>query len=1031
MKSRITKSALFIGLLLVFGFSNFAHILSPALGPSAASAALKSQADQNSRTVLYALSKCMRTLIYSDFKPTITTAEMKSSITLLAHTTDSSTSNLTGEDYPVGYEVDSEDGNADCGKIHLDHLRVIGKDQVWFWKQFYTIKSGNLNTFNLWGTAQANKGTIPNASGKVNSVANQILKEAKATGPISKSEKERRLAVAFFQCNTEAADGTPNTETATYNGKKYSRIDGGPTLLSVGYDMESKDGKFECNTLLKWGDKKEMERALKENGAHAKAIAAKSGATDGIVGDESDAPGCEAQGLSLGWILCPVIEMLGDAVDTIFSAIIQPLLQTKPINITDPGEDKSNVFRVWSNFRIYGNVLLILALLVIVLGEAIGGGLIDAYTVKKVLPRIFVAALLVNLSIYIIALALDVTNIIGVGIETLIETPFRSADSFTLNFGGAASAEGFGIAAGGVILTGVWAAATGAGIMAFFQLFLFFVLLPTLITMIAILVTILIRTGLIIFLTIISPVAFALYCLPNTEQYFRRWWDLLFRTLLVFPIIAVVFAMGNVLSVVINFVGSGFLLEGVTQLMSFVALVIPLFLIPFSFRIAGGVIGQIHEAVNNVGQRLNKTLDGRREQAAHDWEGAKTQAQEKAYDSLNNRKFFGSRFAARTMSGYDIKARRSAYNAKQGKIMEDIKNSGDDSEVRALTVDKAWADAHGHEGVDWRNGENGREYRTAGGAWVSEAAVDQAYNRWGGNQSAYQFSMGYEMDKALTQEEQDRLVTHGGRLLGQDAAWGRSMTDGQKIGLWKGAAFAKQRTSKQWKHYSPGTGDNDGQLGMNGLALMREVDEKVGSGEMAGWSADTFTTLQQETMRAAETVRQYEAGEGVVTDQEAQAAQAQIQAHGTGQAALSDHDLAAAQETVRRHQTGEGTISEDQVLGARETLDRASRIVDNMSSGGQVLDEDGVPTGATAQGSQRGVVNLYGASAATNQAARDFADTVRGIPGRPARPATPATMAGPALPADPGTPGLPGAVGSNRPHSPTENLDRRDPERPN
>jgi len=332
--------------------------------------------------------------------------------------------------------------------------------------------------------------------------------------------------------------------------------------------------------------------------------------------DESsdDAPSCESTGSALAWIMCPVIEGLANALDSTYDNIIKPLLLAKPINITEPGEDATNTFKIWSTFRIYGNVILIIALLVIIFSEAIGGGLVDAYTVRKTLPRLLVAAILINLSIYIVALAVDVSNIVGVGIQSLLEAPFRAADAFEVQLGfgaAAAAAGGIGMSA----LLGVGAAIWASGMLAgFLEMFLLFFLIPAFLGIMAVMITILIRTGLIIFLTIISPVAFALYCLPNTEKYFKQWWDLLFRTLLVFPIIAVVFAMGNILAVTMSSTANG-ITGSLTQIMSIFALILPLFLIPFSFRMAGGIMGQlsgiIQDRKNGLSAPLKKFRAGR------------------------------------------------------------------------------------------------------------------------------------------------------------------------------------------------------------------------------------------------------------------------------------------------------------------------------------------------------------------------------------------------------------------------------------
>jgi hypothetical protein len=84
--------------------------------------------------------------------------------------------------------------------------------------------------------------------------------------------------------------------------------------------------------------------------------------------------------------------------------------------------------------------------------------------------------------------------------------------------------------------------------------------------------------------------------------------------LLVYPIIAVLFAMGKVGSYLISQQGSG-IVGALSAIMAVVTLVIPLLLIPFSFRLAGGVLGRLHDVVSGGRQRLHAMGEGRREAA--------------------------------------------------------------------------------------------------------------------------------------------------------------------------------------------------------------------------------------------------------------------------------------------------------------------------------------------------------------------------------------------------------------------------------
>ncbi|MGH7240777.1 MAG: hypothetical protein ACREGB_00595, partial [Candidatus Saccharimonadales bacterium] len=249
---------------------------------------------------------------------------------------------------------------------------------------------------------------------------------------------------------------------------------------------------------------------------------------------------CEDKVPVLGWLLCKLIDGIQNTVGGIYDHIINPLLTVEPITHKTSSGTINPIYTAWSNFRLYGDVFLFIAILVIVFGESLGGGLLDAYSVKKIMPRLLIAALLINISFYLVAIAVDITNIVGTGVSNLITAPFTMGGNYNLQVGTAGSVGMTTLLVGAI----VWAKITLSG--QFLAWLWFSVLLPLLLIFLTIMITVLLRQALIIFLVIISPVAFALYCLPNTEKYFRKWWDMLFETLLVFPIVASLFAMGKV-----------------------------------------------------------------------------------------------------------------------------------------------------------------------------------------------------------------------------------------------------------------------------------------------------------------------------------------------------------------------------------------------------------------------------------------------------------------------------------------------------
>lgn len=621
----------------------------------------------------------------------------------------------------------------------------------------------------------------------------------------------------------------------------------------VGYGMPGSDQKADCKEIASWMNDNYIAYSDKMKELAAKGIDTNpSGTTDGNTSSNSNTT-CESSGLNLSWIICPVYNGIAEVTEWFYYQILGPFLYSPPVS-TDPS---SNSFKAWSSFRLYGNVFIIIALLVVVFGQSIGGGMIDAYTAKKIVPRIVVAAILINISIYIVAFMVDLSNIAGRGISQILLAPFGEL-TFSPNAGAQGGALGLavlGSIAGAGGLVGFVGALLSGGAAPIIIMVMFTIVIPAAIALIGVFATLIIRRGILLALILLSPVAFALYCLPNTEKYFKKWWELLFKTLLVYPIIMLIFAISNILSLTIVQNNEGAITSGIAGIVALACQIIPLFMVPFAFKIAGGLMGSLYAAVENGGKKAGGLLKTRQDQSKLRARNQMLQSRERAYDALGRRGDATTgagrsayRFLQSRVGGNDLYAATSAMTAERFKEMEAIKATGRDDELRALNVNKAWAlanDAGG--GTHWRTtADGGREFRTLGGKWVSENAVDNAHTRWGGDMAAMQWSLGYEMSKAATQEEQDYLHSSFGRLA--DAGSGLQLSDAQVGGMWTGAAFSAQNTDRQWKH-STWNGDNQ-ELRLSPVQMMREIDERQGNYQMTQQNADTWTTMSEEVNRA-------------------------------------------------------------------------------------------------------------------------------------------------------------------------------------
>ncbi len=271
-----------------------------------------------------------------------------------------------------------------------------------------------------------------------------------------------------------------------------------------------------------------------------------TGTGTGTTEDQDEGLTCAIE--KVGWMLCPVIESAGKVGDQAFQFLAKNFLETEPELVAD----NSGTKYAWDLARNIANILFIIAFLVIIYSQVTGAG-ISNYGIKRMMPRLIIAALAVNTSYYICQGMVDLTNILGYEIQNfMIET----AREVTTSAAMPPAQKGFmdnqttngvlgTIAAGALGLTIAWA------------------ILPVLllgigtvvITCLVIIIILLLRKAFIVLLVVLAPIAFVAYLLPNTEKYFQKWLNMFWQLLLVFPVVALLFGAGQLASAVILVAG--------------------------------------------------------------------------------------------------------------------------------------------------------------------------------------------------------------------------------------------------------------------------------------------------------------------------------------------------------------------------------------------------------------------------------------------------------------------------------------------
>ena len=234
----------------------------------------------------------------------------------------------------------------------------------------------------------------------------------------------------------------------------------------------------------------------------------------------------------MGWLICPLMTFMGGIADASYSVISQ-FLNINPA-IFGEGSDAVGAKQAWNFFRDIANVIFVLLFLWVIFSQVSSIG-ISNYGIKKILPKLIVGAILVNLSFYICQLAVDLSNILGFTLKEALE--------------GAVSRVG-GSSSNSAILSGLGAAVAGILVLTGTVLFAALaVSIPTLLSLmlvlLVVLVILIVRQAAIVLLISIAPLAFAAWLLPNTESLFKKWVSMFRGLLMVFPIISLLYGAGK------------------------------------------------------------------------------------------------------------------------------------------------------------------------------------------------------------------------------------------------------------------------------------------------------------------------------------------------------------------------------------------------------------------------------------------------------------------------------------------------------
>ena len=340
-------------------------------------------------------------------------------------------------------------------------------------------------------------------------------------------------------------------------------------------------------------------------------LAVDLGVSSGNSGTGASDANCMNSGAAdtLGWIVCPALSFLSGASQWLYYDFVEPALRVDPKLFKESSDGTNGTFTGWEAFRNIANSVLIVLFLVVIFSQLTGVG-IDNYGIKKILPKLIIAAILMNLSYWICVAFVDLSNIVGNGFQRLF-TSLGSGLTMPSDVGGVTlgsieSTTLTGVVVIGVLSVGIWGVVGGEGMMGFL-LALLVAAISAVVALFFLFLLLAAREAAIVVLTVISPLAFACYMLPNTKNLFDKWWKLGQALLLVYPICGLLVGGGDFVSKLLLSAGSG-TGDFFSAFAAMIVGVVPIFFIPTVLKQSFAAMGNLGAKISGIGQRVGGRL---------------------------------------------------------------------------------------------------------------------------------------------------------------------------------------------------------------------------------------------------------------------------------------------------------------------------------------------------------------------------------------------------------------------------------------
>lgn len=303
---------------------------------------------------------------------------------------------------------------------------------------------------------------------------------------------------------------------------------------------------------------------------------------------------------SMEWILCPIVNSISNFADVINGYIEDQLHFRVDSMLPDGG----GINQAWSIVKNIVASLLVIIMLVMVISQAIGRGPFEAYTVKKILPRLVIAVIVMQFSWVLTKELINIANDLGMGIIQIMTAPFGGPNH--LDLGSILhNLDGAWVAGVQVPILGVMLALILTPASTFILPIVLFIALAVGSALFVAMVTLVFRNILLIMSVLFSPLALLFWILPGQtfQGYWKKFLDNFIKLLMLFPLVMGMIYAGRIVASLAGNIGKPGPIDYIVVMIAFFG---PYFYLPKAFKWGGSILAGVNQAIN-TNKGLNAT----------------------------------------------------------------------------------------------------------------------------------------------------------------------------------------------------------------------------------------------------------------------------------------------------------------------------------------------------------------------------------------------------------------------------------------